>query len=68
MIRDDWTGLVDAPRWWQLEYGLVLFGYLKQWHRKGTRIRLHIHVPDGDKLLTIRAEGIHKLTIEESHD
>lgn len=66
MIRDDWSGIVGADRWWHLEYGLVVLGRLLRVNeRKG---RLYIAVPDGNLMLTIRASGVRQLTIPDSSE
>ncbi len=68
MIRDDWSGLRGAPRWWHLEGGLVVYGILRAWQWKRWKLRLYIHVPDGDRLLTIRPEGVIRLTIPTNEE
>lgn len=67
-IRKDWDGLIDAPRWFHLEYGLVLYGSLERWETNRGRIRLWVQIPDGNKLLCIRAEGVRMLTIGDADD
>jgi hypothetical protein len=63
VTRDDWSGLLEAPRWWHIEGGLLVYGTLVSWRKKRGRTRLHVHIPDGGLTLTIRAEGVNKLTI-----
>ena len=68
MIRDDWSGLIDAPRWWHLEGGLVVYGILKKFFTKRGLLLLDILIPREQRLLRIRARGVVSLSIPESTD